>query len=175
MPQDPAPRQPGPGVHALHAVAADHPQALALMEELNQRLAALSGDSGASRFSAADMAPGRSVFLLARGAAGEPLGCGALRPLAQAGAAPVAELKRMFAREPGLGVGSALLRRLEQEARGMGYRALWLETRRVNTVALRFYRRHGYHEIPRYGPYLDRPDAICLGKTLAPPPCTSTR
>lgn len=41
MPQDPAPRQPGPGVHALDAVAADHPQAQALMEELNQCLPAL--------------------------------------------------------------------------------------------------------------------------------------
>ncbi|WP_233217838.1 GNAT family N-acetyltransferase [Roseateles chitinivorans] len=150
----------------LEAVPVDHPDAVLLMHQLNQRLASLSGDSGASRFEAASMPRGRSVFLVARGGDGALLGCGAIRPLAQAGEAPVAELKRMFARDGTRGVGTALLAALEQEALAMGYRALWLETRRINERALRFYRRHGYSEIPRYGAYLERPDAVCLGKPL---------
>lgn len=150
----------------LEAVPVDHPDAVLLMHQLNQRLASLSGDSGASRFEAASMPRGRSVFLVARGGDGALLGCGAIRPLAQAGEAPVAELKRMFARDGTRGVGAALLAALEQEALAMGYRALWLETRRINERALRFYRRHGYSEIPRYGAYLERPDAVCLGKPL---------
>ncbi|TXD68617.1 GNAT family N-acetyltransferase, partial [Mitsuaria sp. TWR114] len=70
--------------------------------------------------------------------------------------------------------GAALLAALEREALAMGYRALWLETRRVNERALRFYRRHGYSEIPRYGAYVDRPDAVCLGKPLRAPVATAS-
>ncbi|WP_431049905.1 GNAT family N-acetyltransferase [Roseateles sp. L2-2] len=154
----------------LEAVPVSHPDAVLLMHLLNQRLASLSGDSGASGFEAASMPAGRSVFLVARGEDGALLGCGAVRPLAQAGVAPVAELKRMFARDGTRGVGIALLIALEREALVMGYRALWLETRRVNDRALRFYRRHGYSEIPNYGGYVGREDAVCLGKTLNPEP-----
>lgn len=150
----------------LEAVPVTHPDAVLLMHQLNQRLASLSGDSGASGFEAASMPAGRSLFLVARGEAGALLGCGAVRPLAQAGAAPVAELKRMFARDGTRGVGAALLFALEREALAMGYRALWLETRRVNDRALRFYRRHGYTEIPNYGSYVGREEAVCLGKPL---------
>lgn len=150
----------------LEAVLVTHPDAVLLMHQLNQRLTSLSGDSGAGGFEAASMPAGRSVFLVARSGDGALLGCGAVRPLAQAGAAPVAELKRMFAREGTRGVGAALLIALEREALAMGYRALWLETRRVNDRALRFYRRHGYAEIPNYGSYVGRRDAVCLGKPL---------
>ncbi|WP_431263976.1 GNAT family N-acetyltransferase [Roseateles chitinivorans] len=153
-------------VPVLEAVPVTHPDAVLLMHQLNQRLASLSGDSGASGFEAASMPAGRSVFLVARGADGALLGCGAVRPLAQAGGAPVGELKRMFARDGTRGVGAALLTALEREALVMGYRAIWLETRRVNGRALRFYRRHGYSEIPNYGSYVDREDAVCLGKSL---------
>ncbi|WP_431260391.1 GNAT family N-acetyltransferase [Roseateles chitinivorans] len=150
----------------LEAVPVTHPDAVLLMHQLNQRLASLSGDSGASGFEPASMPAGRSVFLVARGADGALLGCGAIRPLAQAGDAPVGELKRMFARDGTRGIGAALLVALEREALGMGYRAIWLETRRVNGRALRFYRRHGYSEIPNYGSHVGREDAACLGKSL---------
>lgn len=150
----------------LEAVSVVHPDAVLLMHQLNQRLASLSGDSGASGFEPSSMPAGRSVFLVARSADGALLGCGAVRPLAQAGHAPVAELKRMFARDGTRGVGAALLAALEREALAMGHRALWLETRRINERALRFYRRHGYSEIPNYGSYVDREDAVCLGKPL---------
>ncbi|WP_084453318.1 GNAT family N-acetyltransferase [Roseateles chitosanitabidus] len=170
MPQIPAPDHDDgcSDVPLLEAVSIDHPDAVVLMHQLDQRLSSLSGDSGASSFDPASMPAGRSRFLVARGADGALLGCGAVRPLAQAGGAPVAELKRMYAREGTRGVGAALLAALEREAVAMGYRALWLETRRVNARALGFYRRHGYSEIPNYGGYADRDDAICLGKTLRP-------
>src|SRR5690606_5719846 len=100
-------------------------------------------------------------FVLAR-VGDAVLGCGALRPLN----AEVAELKRMYARPGTRGVGAALLLHLERAAAGLGYGAVWLETRRVNTRALAFYARHGYQEIPNFGRYVGRPDAVCLGKTL---------
>ncbi|SEK69774.1 Ribosomal protein S18 acetylase RimI [Roseateles sp. YR242] len=140
--------------------------AMQLMEELNQRLEKITGATGAAGFDPAALHAGRAVFLLARDEQGRPAGCGALRPLEGAGAAPVAELKRMYARAPGRGIGAAVLMALEQAAWGMGYRAIWLQTRRVNAQACAFYRRHGYHDIPLFGRHVGRTDSVCLGKRL---------
>jgi ribosomal protein S18 acetylase RimI-like enzyme len=79
----------------------------------------------------------------------------------------VAEVKRMFARPGQAGVGSAVLAYLEGEAAALGYRALWLETRLVNTRAVRFYEARGYARIPNYGRYAGRPEAACFEKRLA--------
>ena len=104
----------------------------------------------------------RSLFAVARGIDGAALGCVALRPLTE----EVGEIKRMYGRPGSRGVGAALLAFVEAEARAVGYRSAWLETRRVNTRAVAFYQRHGYREIAPYGKYVGRLDAICLGKLL---------
>ena len=137
-------------------------EAQALVGELSAALAAITGDSGASSFSVDDVRVARSLFVLASGDDGALLGCGALRPLE----GDVGEIKRMYARPGTRGVGAALLAHLEREARGFGYRELWLETRRVNARAVAFYLGHGYAEIPNYGKYVGRPEAICFGKRL---------
>ena len=139
-----------------------HPDALALMNELSAALAAITGDSGRASFALADARVARSLFVVARGADGALLGCGALRPLDGA----VGEVKRMFARPATRGVGAALLAHVEREAAAFGYAQLWLETRRVNLRALAFYRKHGYEEIANYGKYVGRDEAICLGKLI---------
>jgi GNAT superfamily N-acetyltransferase len=147
----------------ISACDPEHPDALALVDELSAALAAITGDSGKSSFSAADTRVARSLFVVARSDEGALLGCGALRPLDGA----VGEVKRMYARPGRRGVGAALLGFIEREAAKFGYRELWLETRRVNTRALGFYRRHGYGEIANYGKYVGREEAVCLGKRLA--------
>lgn len=152
-------------IDAVEATSAD---ALQMMEALDQRLVMITGHSGAAGFDPAALTIGQSVFLLARDELGLPVGCGALRPLEAAGAARVAEVKRMYAHRPGLGIGAALLARLEREAWEMGYRAIWLTTRRINQAACAFYRRHSYHDIPQYGRYVGRDDVVCLGKRLQP-------
>jgi ribosomal protein S18 acetylase RimI-like enzyme len=136
-------------------------EARGLIAELDAALAAICGDSGAQSFDANDVRGARSVFLLARDASGNALGCGALRPIDD----DVAEVKRMYAR-PGSGAGVRLLGELERRALGFGYRAIWLETRKVNGRAVAFYERHGYRVIPNYGKYVGREDAVCLGKVL---------
>lgn len=140
-------------------------EAAALMSELNAVLAALSGDSGAARFDPAQMQAPGCAFLVARDSRGRAQGCGALRPL-PAGPEGTAELKRMYARPGQRGVGRAVLVALLREARHQGYRRVWLETRRINTRALDFYRRQGFVEIPNYGSYVGRDEAVCLGLTL---------
>lgn len=141
-------------------------EARALIAELDAALAAICGDSGAKSFDANDVRGPRSVFLVARDAAGSAVGCGALRPLEGALEADIAEVKRMYAR-PGSEAGVRLLGELERRASGFGYRAVWLETRKVNGRAVAFYERHGYRVIPNYGKYVGREDAVCLGKVLA--------
>jgi GNAT superfamily N-acetyltransferase len=148
------------------------PDAVALMEELTRTLTGITGAGGAGSFSVADVCGPGGAFVVARSARGEPLGCGALRPLSDG----VAELKRMYARPGTRGVGSAVLAFLEARARGLGYHALWLETRRVNTAAVAFYTRRGYRPIERYGRYAGRAECICMGKNLedgVSPPLTT--
>ena len=65
--------------------------------------------------------------------------------------AECAEIKRMrvhpnFQRR---GFGSAVLERLEAEARQLGYGTLHLDTTTRQTAAQRLYTKHGYHEIGR--------------------------
>jgi GNAT superfamily N-acetyltransferase len=153
---------------AIGACDPDSVDARLLIEELSAALAALSGNGGKASFSADDVRVARSLFVLATDQAGQALGCAALRPLDDA--AQVGELKRMYARPGSAGAGAALLAHLEQAAREFGYRALWLETRKVNTRALAFYARHGYRPIPNYGNYVGRDEAVCLGKVLDPAP-----
>lgn len=138
--------------------------ALALQAALSAALTALTGDSGQSSFAPDDVRGPGAVFVLARTAAGRAVGCGALRPLQ----GEVAELKRMHALPGTHGVGAALLAHLEHEACAMGYQALWLSTRRVNTHALAFYTGHGYAPVPPWGRYAQRPESVCLGKRLVP-------
>lgn len=140
----------------------DSADARLLIEELSATLARIAGDSGPSPFDLNEARQANARFVVARDASGQALGCGALRPVAS----HIGELKRMYARQGGSGVGSALLKHLEEEARQLGYRALWLETRKVNAVAVAFYRRHGYLTIPNFGKYAGRDDAVCFAKSL---------
>ena len=150
---------------AAVAVSAEDPagaDALALVAELSAALTAITGDGGQASFDPADVRGPRACFALARDARGRALGCGALRPQD----ADAAEVKRMFARPGTRGVGSAVLRFLEDEAVRHGYAALRLSTRRVNERAVAFYERHGYRRIPGYGRYAGSEVSVCFEKRL---------
>ncbi|MFS2223351.1 GNAT family N-acetyltransferase [Pantoea sp. B65] len=133
-----------------------------LLGQLSATLQRITGDSGRSSFDAQDLLHPGACFAVARNQAGGAVGCGALRPLNRG----VAELKRMYAAERGLGIGGALLAFLEGEARQLGYQEIWLETRRINQQAVRFYLRHGYQPIANYGRYRGNADAVCFAKAL---------
>ena len=139
------------------------PDAVALQDELSDYLERLTGSSGRASFDPVTMMDPRAAFAIAF-AAGRAIGCGALRPIGTG----VAEIKRMYVRPSHPGAGGTILHWLEQEAVRLGYTEIWLETRRVNERAVRFYRRHLYREIEPFGAYRDRPEAICMGKVLVP-------
>lgn len=140
----------------------DHADAKVLIAALSQRLAAITGSSGQASFDEDDVRGTGAAFLLARDEQGRAIGCGGLRPL-QPG---VAEIKRMYAAVAGQGVGSVVLAALEAKAKSLGYDEIRLETRRVNTAAVGFYLRAGYREIPPYGRYVGRPEAVCFAKPI---------
>lgn len=62
----------------------------------------------------------------------------------------------------GVGVGSALLRAVEDEARSAGCRRVFLITTNDNTPALRFYQRRGYRLVAL------RPNALDASRRLKP-------
>ena len=73
---------------------------------------------------------------------GEPVGIGGLRPLS----AHEAEIKRMYVRPSsrGMGVGRAILQRLIDDARALGYRTIRLDSARFMHEAHALYRRFGF-------------------------------
>lgn len=93
------------------------------------------------------MVPPRGSFLVAS-IDGEPVACGALKPLT----VDAGYLKRMWVSgaERGLGLGRRMLEALEAEARALGYRRVCLETNRALTEAIALYRSSGYGEVPAF-------------------------
>ena len=66
----------------------------------------------------------------------------------------------------GTGVATAILRRLEAEARGRGWTRLVLETGEEQPDAMRFYEREGYHPIPTFGHYVGSALSRCYARSL---------
>ena len=104
----------------------------------------------------------RDVILAYRGDL--PVGCASLRRYT----GDTAEVKRVFVRKTdrSAGIGRQLMLRLEQHALKLGYTKLLLESGEPLAEAMRLYRGLGYKEIPNYGPYVNLPDSICMGKDL---------
>lgn len=95
---------------------------------------------------------------------GMPVGCGGIRPVDQEST----ELKRFYV-EPSCrnqGIAGRLLVYLEQRATALNFSSIKLETGPQQSEALQFYRKHGYCEIERFGPYTDCPSSLCFAKGL---------
>lgn len=145
----------------IHEAGVRDSGATALLRELNETLARLTGASGEPSFSADDLDDPHAVFVIAceHGAA---CGCGALRPLSP----DTAELKRVYAHPNTKGVGTAIVQTLEEKAKSLDYTRLVLETRKINENAVAFYRKLGYTVCPNYGKYIGRDEAVCMEKKI---------
>lgn len=102
------------------------------------------------------------AFFVAR-RAGEVLGTAALADKGDYG-----EVKSMFVADAarGLGVGAALLARLEDEARARGHTSLMLETGNVLHAAHRLYARAGFAERGPFGEYPAAASSVFMEKRL---------
>src|SRR5206468_5624598 len=83
---------------------------------------------------------------------GEPAGCCALRPLANADYANAAEMKRLFVRQAhrGTGLGRELAEAALEAAREAGYSCVLLDTLDDMESARALYAELGFREIPPY-------------------------
>ncbi len=81
-----------------------------------------------------------------------------------------AELKRFYVvpDQRAMGVAGAMLNELFAYAAGHGVRLVRLETGDKQTAARRFYARHGFAPIPRFGPYVGSRTSVCMERLLAP-------
>jgi DNA-binding MarR family transcriptional regulator/GNAT superfamily N-acetyltransferase len=93
------------------------------------------------------LVPPSGVFVVAL-SDGEPVACGGLQTIASS----VGELKRMWVHDDwrGAGLGSRLLRYLEDQARAFGHRMIRLDTNAALAEAIGMYQRAGYQAIERY-------------------------
>lgn len=94
----------------------------------------------------------------------QPIGCGCFKRFDTAST----ELKRMFVHPDarGKGISKLIINELEAWARELGFTQTILETGTKNFDAHQLYRKSGYVDIPRYGPYVDLAESICMGKLL---------
>ncbi|GGD36632.1 GNAT family N-acetyltransferase [Sinisalibacter lacisalsi] len=106
-------------------------------------------------------APHIAFFVARRG--GETLGTAALADKGAYG-----EVKSMFVSEAarGLGVGAALLARIEAEARARNLPALMLETGNLLDAAHRLYARAGFTERGPFGDYPNAASSLFMEKRL---------
>ncbi|GGG58242.1 GNAT family N-acetyltransferase [Paenibacillus radicis (ex Gao et al. 2016)] len=92
------------------------------------------------------------------------VGCGAYRPFDERSC----ELKRIFV-DPAYrnkGIASRILSFLEQEIKHAGYHSILLETGLVQPESIALYKKFGFVEIERFGPYIHCSSSYCMGKTL---------
>lgn len=103
------------------------------------------------------------VHLVAASAGDELVGIGGVEIDGACG-----ELKRFYVTPArrGSGAAAAILDALLSHARSRGARVVRLETGDKQHAAMAFYRRHGFTDIPRFGPYADSDTSVCMERTL---------
>ncbi len=79
-----------------------------------------------------------------------------------------AELKRVFVRPEyqGQGIGTKLVSLLLEWAKELGYQRMILETGELLAESCAVYRKLGFQVIPNYGPYVNMPESLCMGRDL---------
>lgn len=152
-------------VHVLPVRVSD-PQVMSLIGALTRELAD-GGYTAAQTFGYSPSQLDRSdVHLVAARVAGELVGVGGVE-LQEDG---IAELKRFYVTPAhrGTGISQAVLAELVNYAGRHGVEVLQLETGSRQWAAIAFYRRQGFVEVPRFGPYLESETSVCMSRTLPP-------
>jgi predicted GNAT family N-acyltransferase len=145
-PDSPVPASPVPGAPAVRVVAADDPVAMAAVFAIRHQVFVLEQDVPADM--EWDGKDDRAVHVLADGAGTGRLLLGEDAAKKNGGDPGLAVLGRLavLATARRGGVGARLVRALEDEARRLGLRGIYLE---AQAHAIPFYRRLGY---TAYGP-----------------------
>jgi putative acetyltransferase len=146
-------------------VAVSDPDVVALLDALTSELA-VEGYTAEETFGyTAEQLQHANIHMVGARVDGTLNGVGGLE-LQQDG---VGELKRFFVtpQRRGTGVADALLGALLDHARAHHLELVRLETGDRQRAAIAFYRRHGFVEIPRFGPYVASQASVCMQHRLA--------
>jgi len=137
--------------------------ALALIQELDADLGSRYPGQWIHGLHPEDVRDSKLVFIVMYHE-GEPIGCGALRPLDS----QMTEVKRMYVKREFRGQGYArkLLEFLETIARTSGFIVVRLETGTKQPESIGLYETSGYLQIPAYGEYVGNPFSLCYEKKL---------
>jgi putative acetyltransferase len=148
----------------VHPVAVREPQVVALLDALTSELAGAGYTAEQTFGYTADQLQLASVYMVGARVDGKLVGIGGLE-LQDGGAG---ELKRFFVtpEHRGTGVADALLGALFDHARLHQLDLVRLETGDKQLAAIAFYRRHGFVEIPRFGPYLTSETSVCMQRLV---------
>jgi GNAT superfamily N-acetyltransferase len=141
------------------------PVAQRLIADLMADLAARYGEADATPTAAVEFDPPDGGFFVAY-VDGVPSGCGGWRSWERS--AEIAEVKRVYtaASTRGRGVASALMARLEADAKEHGRSRIILETGTEQPEALAFYEAIGYRLIENFGHYRDYPGVRSYGRDI---------
>ena len=132
-----------------------------LIQELSEELKRITGSSGRSSFQLNAMENQRAAFFIAY-IDDEAVGCGAIQEYTS----DIAEIKRMYSRKSGSGIGKAIIVALENEAKRLKYNSIILETRKMNRTAVSFYMNNKYKVCDNYEKYIGRNETICFFKKI---------
>ena len=141
----------------------DQPEVIALIAELDAYQDGLYPAEARYALDLASLKKPNVVFVVARDAQNQAIGCGAIVVTERQG-----ELKRMYVRPEsrGQGVAREVLRELEASATQMKCQELLLETGPYQPEAIAFYAKEGYGRRGPFGTYPDHPLSVFMGKAL---------
>lgn len=150
----------------VRVVGLTEPQVVALLDALTAELA-VEGYTTEQTFGyTVEQLQGANVRMVGARVDGELVGIGGL----EVQGSGIGELKRFFVAPEyrGTGVADALLEALLEDARVHELDLVRLETGDKQRAAIAFYRRHGFVEIPRFGPYLASRTSVCMQRFVGP-------
>ena len=146
------------------AVAADSPEAVELIGELDEHLMGHPyPPQSRHAYSVEKLLREQVVFFVTR-CRGKLAGCGGIKMFGS----DYGEVKRMFVRPEfrGRGLGKAMLRRLAEYARDQGAGVLRLETGIYEVEAIGLYERYGFKRRAPFGEYVEDPMSVYFEKSI---------
>jgi GNAT superfamily N-acetyltransferase len=154
----------------LERVGFGHPDALLLIEEVQQEYVARYGGRDDTPLDPLMFEPPAGSFYVGY-LDDVPIASGAWRRRGDVevfGTTETAEVKRMYVAPAGRGRGlaRAVLAHLERTAATGGARAMVLETGTAQPEAIALYESSGYTPVPGFGHYTWSPQSRCFGKEL---------
>lgn len=148
--------------------AFDAPEAAPLLAGADAYNSSLYGHADASPIDPAEFTPEkRGIFLLAV-QDGHIVGCGGIRQAEPPAPNGAAEVKRMYVADGARrrGIAQQILTALENEARRFGYQQIILDVGGKQSAAHALYEKQGYHRIPGFTIYREKPGNRAYGKSL---------